>query len=255
MEKTSTPPAPTSLLSGQEQATNQSSTPATETMLMLETILNHDLVVCAKKGDANQIQDYFPGFTELINELCNAKVPFSEKYTTFATIEQLLTMFAHDHEDMCKSCQKKIMSAVDYVRYVRLEILEKVVREEEPNAPPQPTRTHLKWKGSRVALCEKIYGEYVMGYSVMHNGKPVTLGCIIDFHNELYGMDITVDECNDALQKIKRRKGKDYPDFKLKIPVRGFFIYDTHKAFEEYIIAQDGGDGRKQSRPIRTTFH
>lgn len=255
MSETLAPPAPTSLLSGQEQATNKIPTPATQLRPMLKAILNHELVLCAQSGDANQIQNFFPGFTEVILDLCASNALYSEKHRTFITLEYTLTMLAHDYEDMCKSCQKKIMCAVDYVRQVRTEILEKVAREEDPNAPPQPVRTHLKWKGSRVALCEKIYGEYVINYTVMHNGKPATLGCIIDVHNEIYGMDITVDECNDALQKIKRRKGKGYPDFTSKIPVRGFLIYDTHKAFEKYIIAQDGGDGRKQSRPIPTEFH
>lgn len=213
-------------------------------MPMLDSFLKSDLVVCAQSGNVEEIHNHFPEFTSSIYEFCTRHPDYEFKYLTLIALEHFIQLLACGYEDICSSCHKRLMKVVDYIVFARNEIL------KENHNGQNTTSVHLKWYGSRTQLCEKIYGEYVMCLTGTESNKQATIGNIIDAFNKLYGMDITEDECNDALRKMKERKGKGYPDYKDNIQVRAYHSYNTHRALEDYMINQETiKDGRKQTGP------
>lgn len=216
---------------------------------MLDPFLKSDLMVCAQTGNLAEVINHFPEFSRVLYTFCSLPGSYVQKSFVLITLENMLGLLAEKYGEMCASCQKQLIHIVDFVKEARLNLL-KEEPETDPTVCPVEIIALLSWHGSRIQLCEKIYGDYVMGLTGARGKAVATLGALVEAYNALYGTNLTEDECTDAMQKMKSRKGKNYPDFRDKIPVRGYHAYDTHMRLEEYMIEQDGtGDGRKQPRP------
>ena len=216
---------------------------------MLDSFLNSSLVVCAQSGDAKDLHTHFPDFIVDINDFCNLPGDYEQKCVTLQCLERLLDIIACSYEEICKSCQQMILKVADYVSHVRTKILKPDSKADDSHAKAPKTRGFLVWNGKRTQLCEKCYEEFVMQLTGSEGKEYATLSSIIEAYNILYDMDITEDECHDALRKMKERKGKGYPDYKNNIPVRAYHAYDAHRKLEEYMIQQEAVcDGRKQPR-------
>ena len=120
-------------------------------------------------------------------------------------------------------------------------------------APPAKSRVksvQLRWTASKSDLYEKIYGEYVMG---SYNGGKLSLASLVAFYSELFSMAITEDECYQAIQRFKGRKGKEkYPLYGKKngipIPSRCYYHSEMVHRINSRMCEHEEGDGRKCRR-------
>lgn len=97
-------------------------------------------------------------------------------------------------------------------------------------------------------LCEKIYGEYLMG--IYDNGKA-TLADIVLHYRNMYGLDITVEDVYDAFRRIKQRKGKNgiMYDSNSNIPNRAYHTFEMMRRLNHHVQVTDNLDGGKPQRP------
>ena len=121
-------------------------------------------------------------------------------------------------------------------------------------APPlktKPRETNLKWTGTKADLYEKIYGDYLMG---SFNGGKATLAELVDHHADIYGMELSEEECYQTLRRMKGRKGKEsrpYHDHTFKIHSRAYYISEAAWRLNELMRKQEDGDGRRNRTEVK----
>lgn len=121
-------------------------------------------------------------------------------------------------------------------------------------APPASNRiksVQLKWTGTKSDLYEKIYGEFLMG---SYNGGKLSLADLVTFYSELFDIALSVEECYQAIQKFKGRKGKDkYPihgknENGIAIPSRCYYHSEMVHRINTRMCDHENGDGRQCKR-------
>lgn len=97
-------------------------------------------------------------------------------------------------------------------------------------------------------LCEKIYGEYLMG---IYNEGKAALTDIVSHYNDMFGLNISVDDVYDAFRRIKQRKGKNgiMYDSDNNIPNRAYHTFEMMRRLNHHIQVTDNLDGGKPQRP------
>ena len=121
-------------------------------------------------------------------------------------------------------------------------------------APPKrmiKRESSLCWTGTKADLYEKIYGDYLMG---SFNGGKATLAELVDHHAEIYGMELSEEECYQTLRRMKGRKGKDkrpYHDHAFKIHSRAYYISEAAWRLNELMRKQEDGDGRRNRTEVK----
>lgn len=97
-------------------------------------------------------------------------------------------------------------------------------------------------------LCEKIYGEYLMG---LYNDGNATLADIVNHYSDMYGLTLSVEDVYDAFRRIKQRNGKNgiMYDPANNIPNRAYHTYEVMKRLNDHVQVTDNLKGGKPQRP------
>lgn len=217
-----------------------------------------------KNGDHSALPSVYDTFAAEVIATCKAHpAEWLDARTALLAVEVEIESFIHLAPIAAKETVAIAKKALDLVKGMANIIREccsnvthhlPFLTNASDTAPPkkEPKReTGLKWTGTKADLYEKIYGDYLMG---SFNGGKATLAELVDHHADIYGMELSEEECYQTLRRMKGRKGKEsrpYHNHTFKIHSRAYYISEAAWRLNELMRKQEDGDGRRNRTEVK----
>ena len=227
-------------------------------------LIQTPFVSSLRSGDHTSLQSVYDTFAADVIATCKAHpAEWLDARTALLTVEVELESFIHLAPVAAKETIAIAKKALDLVKGIAGIIKEycsggvhhlPFFAKANDSAPPkkEPKReSKMKWTGTKADLYEKIYGDYLMGS--FNNGKA-TLAELVDHHADIYGMELSEEECYQTLRRMKGRKGKEsrpYHNHTFKIHSRAYYISEAAWRLNELMRKQEDGDGRRNRTEVK----
>lgn len=229
-----------------------------------DKLVQTPFVSLLKNGDHSALPSVYDTFAAEVIATCKAHpAEWLDARTALLAVEVEIESFIHLASVAAKETVAIAKKALDLVKGIANIIREccsnishhlPFLSNTSDTAPPKKEakrETSLKWTGTKADLYEKIYGDYLMG---SFNGGKATLAELVDHHADIYGMELSEEECYQNLRRMKGRKGKDsrpYHDHNFKIHSRAYYISEAAWRLNELMRKQEDGDGRRNRTEVK----